>query len=144
MTSSLQGRVRSHLRSPLTRSGYALLLSSVITSVLGLGYWVLAAHLYDEEVLGRGAALVSAMVLVTSLATAGLKRGLIRFVPTAGTRARGLVGRVYVVGLGVAVAFGIVLLTGFDGFEDRLTGLQHSRFAPVLFLLGVVAWGLFV
>jgi O-antigen/teichoic acid export membrane protein len=142
--SPVKERVRDHLGSPLTRSGYALLLSSVITSLLGLGYWVLAAHFYDERVLGRGAALVSAMVLVTSLATAGLKRGLIRFVPTAGRRGRSLVTRVYAFGLGISLLFGIALLTLFDGFEDQLTALQHSRLAPAVFLVGILIWGLFV
>lgn len=136
-------RAAEHLRSPLTRNGYALLLSSVITSVLGLVYWLLAARLYSEGSLGRGAALVSAMLLVTSLATAGLKRGLIRFVPTAGGGAARLVRRVYGAGLGVAVVGGVVFLAAFAGSDD-LPMLHGSVVRPGLFLVGIVGWGLFV
>ncbi len=140
----VRGRAVAHLRSPLTRSGYALLLSSVITSVLGLAYWILAARLYSENALGRGAALVSAMLLVTSLATAGLKRSLIRFIPTSGSQARSVVVRIYVLGLGIALAGGIFFLTGFQGWSDHLPDL-HGGAAPALFfLLGIAAWGIFV
>ncbi|MCU1497034.1 MAG: hypothetical protein JWM47_987 [Acidimicrobiales bacterium] len=143
-TAGVRARISSHLRAPLTRSGYALLLSSVITSVLGLGYWVIAARIYDEDELGRGAALVSGMVLVTSLATAGLKRGLIRFVPAAGVGARSLVRRVYGTGLAASLLLGVIVLAGFEGFSDRLTVLHGSWYAPLVFLVGVLAWGLFV
>ncbi|MCU1368974.1 MAG: hypothetical protein JWO77_168 [Ilumatobacteraceae bacterium] len=137
-------RAAEHLRSPLTRSGYALLLSSVITSVLGLVYWVLAARLYSEGALGRGAALVSAMLLVTSLATAGLKRSLIRFIPTSGPHARGVVLRIYGLGLAISLAGGILLVTGFQGWTDDLPVLDGTVAPAVFFLLGITAWGIFV
>ncbi|MGN6693766.1 MAG: lipopolysaccharide biosynthesis protein, partial [Aquihabitans sp.] len=141
----VRARAVEHLRSPLTRNGYALLLASVITSVLGMGYWILAARLYSETALGRGAALVSAMLLVTSLATAGLKRSLIRFVPTAGRHAPLVVLRIYAVGLGIALAGGIVFLTGVRDWSKDLTMLHGGGGAPALFfLLGIAAWGLFV
>jgi O-antigen/teichoic acid export membrane protein len=143
-SATVRGRVADHFRSPLTRSGYALLLSSVLTSVLGLVYWVLAARYYHEGELGRGAALVSAMILVTSLATAGLKRGLIRFVPTAGSGAAGLIVRVYLVGLALCMAFAVALLLGFHRVADHLTVLQAHPWAPAVFLVGAATWSFFV
>jgi O-antigen/teichoic acid export membrane protein/aminoglycoside phosphotransferase (APT) family kinase protein len=140
----LRARIHGHVRSPLTRSGYALLLSSAITSVLGLAYWFLAARLYEADELGRGAALVSAMLLVTSLATAGLKRGLIRFVPTAGAGRARLVLQVYGAGIAVALAFGGIFLVAFRGWSDKLDFVRDHPLGPALFLLGVAAWGLFV
>ena len=71
----------------VTRSGYAMVLSSAITGVLGLPYWLLVSVLYPAAAVGQGAAIVAALLLVTSLATAGVKRGLLRFVPEAGITA---------------------------------------------------------
>jgi O-antigen/teichoic acid export membrane protein len=142
--SALRERLSDHLRSPLTRNGYALLLSSASTSVLGLGYWILAARLYSEGTLGRGAALVAAMLLVTSLATAGLKRALIRFVPTSGSSAAMVVGRIYAVGLGVSLAAGALFFTAFQGWVPGLPALDHGLLAPIAFLIGIAAWGIFV
>lgn len=141
---ALRNRVSDHLQSPLTRNGYALLLSSAITSVLGLGYWILAARVYSEGTLGRGAALVSAMLLVTSLATAGLKRSLIRFVPASGSSASMVVRRIYAVGLGVSLVAGVLFLTIFQRWTPGLPALDRSLLAPVVFLAGIAAWGIFV
>ena len=142
--SAVRARLADHVRSPLTRSGYALLLNSVITSILGLGYWILAAHIFGADELGHGAALVAALLLVTGLATAGLKRGLIRFVPTGGGSARRLVRNIYGVGLAATLALGAVLLLAFPGWAGRLGLVHHGWVPPVLFLAGAGVWGVFV
>ncbi|HEV7721018.1 MAG TPA: hypothetical protein VGO60_07025, partial [Iamia sp.] len=77
--------------------------------MLGLPYWVIAARSYTAAEVGIGSALVSTMLLLSSLATGGLKRSLIRFVPESGAGARRLVTRTYglalVAGCGAAAAF---------------------------------------
>ena len=42
-------RLITHLRTPLYRNGYALVLSSATTSVLGVAYWILAARTYTPD-----------------------------------------------------------------------------------------------
>ncbi|MCU1455864.1 MAG: rane protein involved in the export of O-antigen and teichoic acid-like protein, partial [Acidimicrobiales bacterium] len=128
----------------LSRSGYALLLSSVITSALGLVYWFLAARLIAADELGRGAALVSAMVLVTSLATAGLKRGLMLFVAMVGPGARRFVVHVYAAGLLITLAFGAVFVAGFAGLSRELDLVNHGWVGPTVFLLSTLVWAVFV
>lgn len=135
--------VRDHLGSPQTRAGYALLASSAITSVLGLLYWVVAARHLSEEMLGRGAAMLSAMLLVATLATAGLKRGLIRFLPTAGASRRRIVAQVYATGVGLGVLIGAALLLLGARLGERPEALESTRAVPV-FLASVAIWCLFV
>ena len=52
-------RLRAHMRDPLSRSGYALVLGSAITSALGMGFWVLAARLYSAADVGTASAMIS-------------------------------------------------------------------------------------
>jgi hypothetical protein len=52
--SNLWGKVLRDLRNPLFLQGYALMVNTVITGVLGMGYWLLAAHFYSPEEFGRG------------------------------------------------------------------------------------------
>ena len=54
-------RLITHLRTPLYRNGYALVLSSATTSVLGMAYWFLAARTYTPDVVGLNAAAIAAM-----------------------------------------------------------------------------------
>ena len=49
----------AHIRTPVHRDGYALVLNSAITAVIGLAYWMIAARTYPAHVVGVNAALIS-------------------------------------------------------------------------------------
>lgn len=131
------------IRSPLTSGGLALIITSGITSVLGLPYWVIAARRYSPAEVGTGSALVSAMLLLSSIATAGLKRSLIRFVPEAGTGARRLVARTYVFAFVAGCAAAGVFVAGVGLWAPDLGVLHEQALLAVAFVLGVGMWGLF-
>jgi O-antigen/teichoic acid export membrane protein len=52
--------------------GLSLCSTTVVTSGLGFAFWAVAAHLTTTEVVGRAAAVVSAMQLIASFCTLGL------------------------------------------------------------------------
>jgi hypothetical protein len=81
------GQFRAHLRLPLYRNAYALLLSDISTSALGIVFWFLAAHLYTTEQVGLSSAAISAMVLVSGVSQLNLAGAMIRFLPQAGRAA---------------------------------------------------------
>ena len=81
----------THLRMPLYRNAYALLLSGVISSGLGMVYWVLAAQSYSAAVVGLTSAAVSAMMLLSGLAQMSMNSALLRFIPRAGVAAHRLI-----------------------------------------------------
>ena len=83
------GALLSHLREPMRRASYALILGTGITSALGLLFWALAARWLTPAEVGIGAALVSATTLLANFSTLGLRNGLVRFLPEAGPRPAG-------------------------------------------------------
>ena len=84
LAARLPARVVEHLKSPLYRNGYALIVATGATSVLGLLYWVLAARRYSQVDVGRNSALIASMTFLANLAHLNLTNGLNRFVPTSG------------------------------------------------------------
>jgi hypothetical protein len=88
-------RVLRSWRTPQHRDGLALVLSSGITSVLGLLFWILVARLYDPATVGVSAALLSAMTLLGTAAQLNLGNAMLRFVPVAGQHTRTLVVACY-------------------------------------------------
>src|ERR1700761_9625024 len=79
-------RIFSELRNPLYRGGYLLVMNTAGTSVIGAIYWAVAAHLYGPEGLGRATALISALMLVSTLSQLNLSSTLTRFLPKLGAR----------------------------------------------------------
>src|SRR6185437_5353760 len=54
-------RLVAHLRSPLHRNGYALVLSTFSTSGLGALYWALAARRFSLHDVGIGGSVIASM-----------------------------------------------------------------------------------
>lgn len=108
------GRLRRHLSDPLYRTGYYLIVGTGITSLLGVGFWALAAHSYSAHVVGLNAAAISAMTLVAEACTLGLSAVLVRYLPVAGGSTRRLISRSYALTVSLALVFGLLaaLTTG--------------------------------
>lgn len=116
--------------------------NTVVTGVLGMGYWLLAAHFYSPEEFGRGQAVITAMRLFASLTALGFVGALARFLPVAGRRTPELILR----GYGLAAATGGVAALGFL-LTLPMWGKTYSvlaGFGPGLFFLAsVVVWAVF-
>jgi O-antigen/teichoic acid export membrane protein len=140
--SSLWRRLLRDLRNPLFRNGYALMANTGITAVLGMGYWLLAAHYFSEEEFGRGQAVITLMRLFASLTALGLVGALARYLPIAGRRTPGLILR----GYGIAATTGVTAALGFL-LTLPVWGETYSvlaGFGPGLFFLcSVVVWAVF-
>jgi O-antigen/teichoic acid export membrane protein len=98
------GRLRRELGTPLHRNAYALMANTAVNSGLGLAYWVLAARVFPAAEVGRSSALVSLMVLVSTLTQLNFGGALVRFMPRAGHGARRLLLGAYAVAVAVACA----------------------------------------
>jgi O-antigen/teichoic acid export membrane protein len=137
-------RLLAELRLPLFRNAYALLLSSVLASGLGVVYWAVAARLYPTTDVGIGASLVSALMFVAAVSQLNLRFFLFRYVPTAGRHARRLIGGTY---LSVAVA-ALVLGSLTAAIALRLGAAptvspQPGALEIVLFALSAATWSIF-
>lgn len=100
-----------HLRVPLYRNAYALMINTVGTSTLGLIYWVFAARYYPPEVVGRDAAIISAMIFLSGVAQFDLMNVIIRFTPKAGGETGRLVRFSYLFSVFVSAIISIVVIS---------------------------------
>jgi len=144
---SASGRVMrefvDHLRLPLFRNGYALLLNGAGTSGLGFVYWAIAARLYPTATVGLNSALLSAMVLLSGMAQLSLNNVLIRFIPIAGSHTRKLVLYSYGASLAAAVVCSLLFIVGVRAWSPNLSFVgQEARWAWS-FGLATAAWCIF-
>ncbi|QYN18962.1 phosphotransferase [Amycolatopsis sp. DSM 110486] len=151
MTTAVHGqpeRATSARGAPPRRSlyghGYALVLSSALTSGIGLVFWIVAAHSYDQAVLGRNSALVFAIMFLAGVAQLNLMNLLIRFVPVAGPRARRLVALAYLVGGGLAGLAGLGFALGIRWWSPGLAELLHGPIAVAGCAAACAVWAIFV
>ncbi|MFR9792015.1 lipopolysaccharide biosynthesis protein [Streptomyces sp. MB22_4] len=124
---------------PLLRNAYALMLNTGVSAVLGLGFWLAAAHYYSDAAVGRGSAAIAAMKLLAGLTSVTLTGALARFIPVSGKRTGRFLLRTYVgSSLVVAPAAGVFLLT-LDAWGPSYRFL-HGPLPGLGFVAAVVAW----
>lgn len=136
------GSLRRHLAVPLFRNAYALVVTTGLTSILGLVYWGLAAHNYSEVNVGRAGAAIAALLLLGGATQLNLTNVLPRFLPEAGERSQRLILTAYGSSAAAAtfVAGAFVSLGGVD--ESMAVGSSPWP-GRLAFVAAVVVWNLF-
>src|SRR5262249_49621839 len=80
------GRARELGNESLFRNGIYIMGTTAVTSLLGFGFWIVAARILSVEAVGRASALVSAMLFVAVFTTLGIGQV---YVPRLASRSAG-------------------------------------------------------
>ena len=129
------------IHDSLFKNAYFLMLSTGVSAVLGLGFWLVAARYYTEEAVGQGSAAIAAMRLLASITATTMIGAVVRFVPRAGRETGRLVWGTYVASsLVVALAAAVFLLT-LDAWGASYAPLG-TPMAGAVFVAACVAWAL--
>lgn len=133
---------RDHLTSPLFRNGYALMVNTGATGLLGVVYWLLAARHYSAVDVGRASAAYSAMNLVSGFTAANIVGAVTRFVPQSGRRTSALVLRAYLFSSATAVIAAVLFLLTVSHWGESYAELR-GVLPALFFTICVIAWGIF-
>lgn len=125
------------------RDGLALVLSSGLTSAVGLLYWVLAARLFTPAEVGVNSVALSTMMLLGGLAHLNLTQALLRFVPVAGARMRRLVVSCYGVAATLAALAGLGYAVGALRWAPEMVDAVGHRTVLVFFAVATPLWAVF-
>lgn len=125
----------------LFKNAYFLMLSTGVSAVLGLGFWLVAARYYSEEAVGQGSAAIAAMRLLASITATTMIGAVVRFVPRAGRATGPLVWRAYAASSVVVTLAAVVFLLTLDLWGASYAPLGTAG-AGALFVAACVAWAL--
>jgi O-antigen/teichoic acid export membrane protein len=132
-----------HLRVPLYRDGYALVLNSGLTALLGLVYWLLAAREYTPHAVGVNTAAISAMMFLAGVGQLNLISALLRFVPVLGRLRRRFVATCYVVAVSAGVGCAAVFLLGLHLWAPALGALGSDPAMIAWFAAATAVYAIF-
>lgn len=71
--------IKKNLNDPLFKNSYFLIGNTLLFSLIGFVFWIIAARLYTPEELGLASAIVSAMSLLSLISLLGFDISIIRF-----------------------------------------------------------------
>jgi O-antigen/teichoic acid export membrane protein len=88
----------------------SLILSNLLTCVLGLAYWAAAARMFPASDVGVAAALINSALMLATLSILSIDRMYERFLPISGHRAGELIKRGSLIVAAVSLAGGVGLI----------------------------------
>ncbi len=137
-------QIITHLRTPIYRNGYFLMISSLSTSGIGLIYWILAAHRYSTYLVGVNSAIIAAMTFLAGVSELNLMSALMRFIPMAGKNTRRFVLVSYLVSLAVSAMISFIFIKNLTFWSPALKFLGESPAMSIWFILATMCWCIFV
>ena len=129
--------------NPVHRDGLALVLSSGLTSAVGLLYWVVAARLFDPATVGVNSVALSTMQLLGGVAHLNLTQALLRFGPVAGRQTRRLMLACYAVASLVATLVGLGYALGARTWAPQMVDAVGYGPLLVFFAVATPVWAIF-
>ena len=139
----LGNRGLTALRNPLYRSGYALVVNVAGTTLVGIGFWALAAHVYSSQRVGQASALVAALVVISSFSQLNLGYTLPRFLPRVGRRAGRLIAYGYAASSLAALVISLTFIVVLPRLSSQWHFLGSSPQLSIGFAVAAVVWGIF-
>jgi O-antigen/teichoic acid export membrane protein len=119
------------------------MVNTVLTSMLGVVFWLAAARLYSSSEVGRDSALISAMMGISVICQLNLNNALTRFLPIA----RHATGRIVLSTYAVTASASLVAAVGFIALAPRwssqLRFLRNDHALAAAFCVMLPLWAVF-
>lgn len=125
-TLTSRDRMKAVIKVPLYSNALFLLVASAFSALIGFAFWMIAARLYPEEVVGLASAMISAMGLAVSFSKLGLELGLIRFLKKHSEDPKAIINTVFTVGLIASVAAALIFVAGLDLWSPALIFIREN------------------
>jgi hypothetical protein len=140
--------LRSRLRprgpgDPLARSGYSLMINVILTGGLGVVFWIAAARLFPSATVGTDSALVSAMLVVSTVCQLNFSSTLLRFLPVVKLSPARVVLAAYALTAGASIIGGTAFVLVAPHVARSYRFLTGQPLIGVIYVLAIVAWGVF-
>jgi O-antigen/teichoic acid export membrane protein len=129
--------IKRHLNDPLYKNSFFILLTMVISAVIGFLFWIIAAKYYSQVDVGLNTALISAMSLISLLSYMGLDQSIIRFFPN-GNKLKILTTSIIVITISTII-FGIIFIVGINIWSPQLDLIQNYL---LIFFVSLIAFSL--
>lgn len=112
-----------------------LMIASVVNSLLGFAFWIVAARFYTAEDVGLASAFISAASLLAMIANLGLGYGIIRFLSQSGKNANSLINSSLTLSGLASVVMVLIFLGGLDFWSPALLCLRQSPAFLITFII---------
>ena len=115
--------------------------ASVVTSVLGFGFWIVAARLYPARVVGRDGALIAGLIELSAISQLNLANAITRFLPRLRSRAASALRASYLLSALGAILIGTAFVVVAPLISHDLRVVMRPMSIAAVYVVSLVVWG---
>lgn len=135
--------VRTHYNDSLYKNSYYILFTSIISSLLGFAFWIVAARAYSVSDIGFAVAIISSVGLITSISKFGLDVSIIRYLDREQNKTALINTCLTVTGI-TTLLISILFLLGIDVWASKLAFIRSSELYTLSFIVFTCLFGMFL
>lgn len=136
-------KVKRHLREPLFKNSYLLMLNSFLLSASGFIFWIIAARYYTPNEVGLATAIFSISQLITSFSGFGLNYGLMRYLASSKNKGELINSSYFTTGM-VSIILTLIFIFGLRYFSPPLLFLRENVYFFLFFIAFTVIYSLYL
>lgn len=125
-------------RDSLLKNSAYLIISSIVTSIIGFLFWIVVTRYYTPDDVGITSALFSGISLVSMIGSIGLSRALIFYLPRDKNTDK-IISSCLVTGIISSIIFSIIFILGLKVWSPGLTLTLNSLENILIFIVITVA-----
>ncbi|AFV24607.1 putative polysaccharide biosynthesis protein [Methanolobus psychrophilus R15] len=119
----------------LLRNAFYLIANSIVGSLAGFIFWLIAARLYTAEDVGLASTVISIIGMIALLSNFGFSMSLIRFLSDSKEEATDLINSCLTISASVACFLGIGFILWVDFLSPSISFIKSNETFAVIFLL---------
>lgn len=141
--SSVADRIRLHLDEPLFRTAWSLMASTLLTALLGVGFWAVAARLFSVQVVGRDSVLIASMMAISLICQLNLGNVIVRFLPQVHHKIGRRIINAYSAAACLSLLLGLLFVMLVPSLSPRFAFFNSDPIGAAVFVVALAVWSIF-
>ncbi len=125
------------IKNSFYKNSFYILITSMISSIFGFIFWIIAAKFYTPDEVGIASAIISSMTLILLFSKFGLDQAIIRFFPEMDKKV--LLWSSVVVSVLFSIIFSIIFILGLEIWSPDLMIIKSF---PLEYILLVTVYSI--
>lgn len=126
------------------RSSWAVMFSTILMTGVGALFWALATRIYDVDDVGRGNALVFAMMLLASVFQLNMTNVIVRFLPQTRKQLGLRISQAYAIAAACSFVAAIAFAYVAPALSVEYAFFRDVAWLPIVFAVATALWAIFV
>lgn len=122
-------------KDSILKNSIYLIITNFSSLIIGFFFWMIVARYYMPEEVGIFSAILSSILLISTISTIGLPMSLVFFLPRYSKNAKGIINSCLIMSIITSVIFSLIFVLGIDILAPKLKYVLWNLELAIIFII---------